>query len=482
MITKMTKYSMILLSGDLDTFMNGIQQLGMVDITRSAAACDDESRRMSGLISRCRSAVDSLRNFSKEHPDIQPEAHPELTGMQMLSDYERNSARRDEISAELSSLGKEYQNALPWGEFNPEDLERIGKAGLVPHFYCVADKKYQSRWEEEYPLWVLSRTAGKTYFAVLAQQGEDCGFPQEETQFPARPASAVQSVTDRLRAEQDRLLAVAAGYAGRTGELQELSDRTFASLDLHLAETSSIKEGEGAISIVEGFAPTADDARVKAYLDSCSVYYIAEAAKGEDNPPVKLRNNWFARLFEPVGSLYELPNYDELDLTPYFAPFYMLFFGFCLGDMGYGLILVIAGIAAAIAMPKFRAYGKLIAWLGIGSIIMPLLSGTFFGMKLADIIPSMPDNIKALFFSDLKMFWFAIIFGLFQIVFARMIKAVFAFSKRRWDDALSEIGEARPDHSCFRTLRHRYCFSEAWCWCSSAASRPSSSCCVPLRA
>ena len=435
MITKMTKYSMILLSGDLDTFMNGIQQLGMVDITRSAAACDDESRRMSELISRCRSAVDSLRNFSKEHPDIQPETHPEITGMQMLSDYERNSARRDEISAELSSLGKEYQNALPWGEFNPEDLERIGKAGLVPHFYCVADKKYQSRWEEEYPLWILSRTAGKTYFAVLAQQGEDCGFPLEETQFPARPASAVQSVTDRLRAEQDRLLAVAAGYAGRTGELQELSDRTFASLDLHLAETSSIKEGEGAISIVEGFAPTADDARVKAYLDSCSVYYIAEAAKGEDNPPVKLRNNWFARLFEPVGSLYELPNYDELDLTPYFAPFYMLFFGFCLGDMGYGLILVIAGIAAAIAMPKFRAYGKLIAWLGIGSIIMPLLSGTFFGMKLADIIPSMPDNIKALFFSDLKMFWFAIIFGLFQIVFARMIKAVFAFSKRRWDDA-----------------------------------------------
>ena len=94
MITKMTKYSMILL--------------------RSAAACEDESRRMSELISRCRSAVDSLRNFSKEHPDIQPETHPEITGMQMLSDYERNSARRDEISAELSSLGKEYQNALPW--------------------------------------------------------------------------------------------------------------------------------------------------------------------------------------------------------------------------------------------------------------------------------------------------------------------------------------------------------------------------------
>ena len=122
---------------------------------------------------------------------------------------------------------------------------------------------------------------------------------------------------------------MAAGYAERTAELQELADRTFASLDLYLAETSSVKEGEGTISIVEGFAPTEDDIKVKEYLDSCSVYYMAEAAKGEDNPPVKLHNNWFARLFEPVGSLYELPNYDELDLTPYFAPFYMLFFGFC---------------------------------------------------------------------------------------------------------------------------------------------------------
>ena len=46
MITKMTKYSMILLSGDLDSFLSGIQSLGMVDITRSAAACDDASKQM----------------------------------------------------------------------------------------------------------------------------------------------------------------------------------------------------------------------------------------------------------------------------------------------------------------------------------------------------------------------------------------------------------------------------------------------------
>jgi V/A-type H+-transporting ATPase subunit I len=135
-----------------------------------------------------------------------------------------------------------------------------------------------------------------------------------------------------------------------------------------------------------------------------------------------------------------MPTYDELDLTPYFAPFYMLFFGLCLGDMGYGLIMVILGIIVAFAVPKFSGYGKLIAWLGFGSVLMPLLSGTIFGLKLPDIFPSMPENIKGLFFSDIKMFWFSIIFGLFQIVFARMLRAIFAFSRKRWDEGLTEVG------------------------------------------
>lgn len=439
MITKMTKYSMILLSGDLETFMTGIQQLGMVDITRSTVNSDDESRQMASLITRCGNAVERLGNLLKEHPDIKPIERPETTAERMLSDFEDNTARREAIAAELSALEKEYNSALPWGEFNPEDLDRLRSAGLIPHFYCLSDKQYLKQWEDEYPLQVLNRTQGRTYFAVLAINGEDYSFPAEESAFPSTSADTILSSITRLKEEYQGLLATALGYASRSDELRELSDRTFANLDLHYAETSTVKEGEGAISIVEGFAPTEDDTKVREFLDSASVYYIAEAAKREDNPPVKLRNNWFARLFEPIGGLYELPRYDELDLTPYFAPFYMLFFGFCLGDMGYGLLLVIIGIAAAMAAPKFRAYGKLIAWLGVGSIIMPLFSGTFFGMKLADIIP-MPDSIKALFFSDLKMFWFAIIFGLFQIVFARMLKAIFAFTKRRWDEGLTELG------------------------------------------
>ena len=477
MITKMTKYSMILLSGDLERFLAGVQELGMVDITRSLTGTDGASKEMTSLIERCKAAESTIAAVTKEHPEIAAAPAAGLDAEQLLKAVEDNAARRNAIASEMETLEKEYRNALPWGEFSPEDIVRLRTAGLTPHFYCVGNKLFSPEWEQQYPMSVLARSAGNTYFVVIGEPGAEYSFPvSDEAAFPSRPASQVMKDISALKAEDMKLLEETAGYAPLSGLLHELSGKTFERLDLHLAETSSLLEGEGCISVVEGFAPTADDARVQEFLDNgpCTVYWEAEAAKGADNPPIKLRNNWFARLFEPVGGLYELPNYDELDLTPFFAPFYMLFFGFCLGDMGYGLILVITGLAVAMALPKFRAYGKLIVWLGVGSLIMPLFSGTFFGMKLADILP-MPENIKALFFSDLKMFWFAIIFGLFQIVFARMLKAIFAFTKRRWDEALTEVG---------------WSLLIVWAACAYAgsqmgtkpASRPSSSCCVRSRA
>lgn len=205
MITKMTKYSMILLSGDLETFMTGIQQLGMVDITRSTVNSDDESRQMASLITRCGNAVERLGNLLKEHPDIKPIERPETTAERMLSDFEDNTARREAIAAELSALEKEYNSALPWGEFNPEDLDRLRSAGLIPHFYCLSDKQYLKQWEDEYPLQVLNRTQGRTYFAVLAINGEDYSFPAEESAFPSTSADTILSSITRLKEEYQGL-------------------------------------------------------------------------------------------------------------------------------------------------------------------------------------------------------------------------------------------------------------------------------------
>ncbi|MFA6327172.1 MAG: V-type ATP synthase subunit I, partial [Bacteroidales bacterium] len=179
------------------------------------------------------------------------------------------------------------------------------------------------------------------------------------------------------------------------------------------------------------------------FLEKESLYFVSSPAEIEDNPPVKLKNNWFARLFEPIGNMYMLPVYGELDLTPYFAPFYMLFFGLCLGDMGYGLLLMIVGIAGRHFMPKMKPYLNLIFFLGLGSFIMASLPGVFFGTKIAEIIPIVAEKQNFLFlFSDMKMFWFAILFGLFQIVFARILTGIDAIIRKGWQYGMAPFGWA----------------------------------------
>lgn len=441
MIVRMTKYSFVVLSQELDSFLLKLQELGMMDITRSVRPVDQNSKEMVELSARYKSAVSLLKRLAKECEGITPVA-TEVSDDLFLQTVEKVFAAKDEAVSLRGQLLRDIQESEVWGDFSVSDIERLHQIGFQPHFYAVSGKRYQESWEQEYPLQILNTTSSKVYFTIVAPVGEELQFPIQESTFPQKPATELRAELKEVEQRLQELKGKIAGFIPQAGRLQEINEKLLNELDLYLASAASVKEGEETISVLEGFAPTSEDAAICEFLDSTSALYITEKATQEDNPPVKLKNNWFARAFEPIGSLYVLPKYDELDLTPFYAPFYMLFFGLCLGDMGYGLLLVIAGLVAMFALPKFKGYGQLVFWLGIGSLIMPLLSGTFFGMKLAEIIPSMPDDIKGLFFSDLKMFWFAIIFGIFQIVFAKVMRGIDCLRRKMWDNALTNFGWA----------------------------------------
>ncbi len=89
-----------------------------------------------------------------------------------------------------------------------------------------------------------------------------------------------------------------------------------------------------------------------------------------------------------LPDLFDLPNYAELDLTPFFAPFFVLFFGFCLGDAGYGMVLILIGVVVKMRLGKrkkeLRQMLTLAQYFGVATILFGLLSGTFFGMNLID--------------------------------------------------------------------------------------------------
>ncbi len=434
----MTKYSFIVLSNEVDSFLLSLQDLGMVDITRSKRAIDDYSREQLSVSGRYKKAISKLNSITKEKSEIEP-IYNEIPNDLLLETVERVLSLKDELKMSKIQSERELQEALNWGDYSKEDLVRINALGYDLKFYSTSEKKFKEEWENQYPMQVLNRVEGKVYFTILVPKGEEFSFNLMESKFPENPISYLQQEIKKL--EESVLLneREIQGLPKHIETLEGMMNDCNEALDLYFTNAAIKKEGEESISVMVGFAPEDDQEKISSFLDSTSAYYFKEEAVIDDNPPVELKNNKFAKLFEPIAGLYTLPLYNELDLTPYFAPFYMLFFGLCLGDIGYGLVLMIIGAIVNWKMPKFASYGKLIILLGLGSVIMPMLSGSFFGLKIYEIFP-MSEKIQGMFFTDLNFFWFSIIFGIFQIIVARIISAVVSLKKRDWDAGLANIG------------------------------------------
>lgn len=442
MIKKMTKYSFVVFHREVEDFLKKLQETGVVDITRQKRAIDSYSLEKFEEIAQYNAAAGALKRLRAEALKtniVIPAEKPQTDNLLAL--YTESAAQKESLKAKLAALKSELADALPWGAFTQEDLKNLEKLGLAPYFYTISAQKYNKEWESLYPIHILNEYEGKIYFAALAEDGKKPALPLPDSTFPAVSADVLQKQLEECQAQAEFVERQLLSLTNCIEDLEAEKDNLFSNLDLYLANGASIKKADETIVIFEAFAPTDVDSDVVKFLEQNNVYYLKEEAKEEDNPPIKLKNNFFAKLYEPIGDLYMLPRYGELDLTVFFAPFYMLFFGLCLGDMGYGLVLIIAGLFVNFKVKAYANYGKLVAWLGLGAVIMPALNGTVFGAKIYDFIP-MPQNITDLFFNDMQMFWFAILFGIFQIIFARMIQVVYCFMKGNIHAALSGLGWA----------------------------------------
>ncbi|MBE6224587.1 MAG: hypothetical protein E7122_05100 [Bacteroidales bacterium] len=440
MIKKMTKYSFVVFHKEVEDFLKNLQEIGVVDVTRQKRAIDSYSMEKFEEIAQYNAAVNNLGKIREEalkNKHTIPSGKPAVEDL--LGHYKEMIALKESLKGKIYALKGEYSAALPWGTFTKKNFEELYALGFKPFFYCVSAQRYEKEWEELYPIHIFNKYEGKIYFAILMEGENKPEIKLQEAAFPDIPAdllgAELKACEEKAEWAADELLAL----TNCIDELKQQKEELFCNLDLYLANEGSQKKADETIVIFEAFAPTDIDNKVVEFLESNNVYYLMEAAKVEDNPPIKLKNNFFAKLYEPIGDLYMLPKYGELDLTVFFAPFYMLFFGLCLGDMGYGLVLIITGLIVNFKVKAFANYGKLIAWLGLGAVIMPALNGTVFGAKIYELVP-MPQNITDLLFNDMQMFWFAILFGIFQIIFARGIQAVYCLVKKNYNAALSGFG------------------------------------------
>jgi V/A-type H+/Na+-transporting ATPase subunit I len=189
------------------------------------------------------------------------------------------------------------------------------------------------------------------------------------------------------------------------------------------------REAGDKLMIVEGFLPTEDAPAMEQALEKDGYYFQQLDIQEGDKVPIKLRNNKFSKLYEPITKMFSLPNYAEFDPTPFFAPFFMLFFGLCFGDGGYGLLVIIAcTILKKKVNPDYKPYLTLFQYLGLAAVIVGTCTGSFFGIELAKI-PALA-SVKDYFVNSDNLMTFSIIIGLVQIVFGKAVAAMKIISQK----------------------------------------------------
>ena len=251
-----------------------------------------------------------------------------------------------------------------------------------------------------------------------------------------------------LEKERQEIEQHIAGLGGKREALLEASDR--AAIALRREEAKSRLVGTDKVFLLEGWLPADRCAEIEKTLKpfTCAIETREPTEDEYPQVPVQLKNNKLTRPLNMVTEMYSLPAYGTLDPNPLMAPFFILFYGIMMADMGYGLLMMIASV---IISKKYRPKGtsgelfSLLGLCGISTFIMGALTGGFFGDFLTQLVaivsPGTVFALPKLFdpLDDLTMILIgSMALGMVQIVTGMAISLIEKCKRKKFLDAFFE--------------------------------------------
>ena len=427
MIVKMSKYAFMVYHREYDAFLTTLRELGVVHVKETNSVLDNaelqallaERKQVSTAIRYCK----NLNSQTKEVTVAPARGLTKAEGLKLVGKLEEMQEKQAQLQAAKVSLEKDIAYMDIWGEFSYANIRRLKKAGFDVTFFSCPTSKYEPKWGEEYNAFLVNNFQSVTYFVTVTQTGTPIDIDAERPKMPDRGLAklhlAMEQLLDNIKVLNNQLKEYAAEQYNTLVELEKNIQNEF-NLSNTLVQTD--REAGDKLMLLEGFVPTEEAPAMEVALEKEGYYFQELDIQDGDRVPIKLKNNKFNRLYEPITKMFSLPNYTEFDPTPLFAPFFMLFFGLCFGDGGYGLLVLLAcSFFKRKVNPDFKPYLTLFQYLGLAAIIVGTCTGSFFGIALADV-PAL-SKVKDYFVSSDNLMTFSIVIGLVQIIFGKTVAA-----------------------------------------------------------
>ena len=436
-ILKMKKLRICGVSEEQTQLIRQLQLLGSVEIGAPCTLtdtqgvqvfCAGDGKSADALLrtsARLTSALETLKHYETKKGGLFA-ARPEKTIGELFSDEAYAAAldtaqavldaqdARSRLAAEKSRLTAVRESFVPWQQL-PLPLETLGTQhtrillGTVPaqtDLEALRARVFEAA--DEVQLEQISADQQSLYLLVFVHKcaAEAVGAALREAGFALTTFDGVQgTAAENIRRTDEAIAACEQQDAEKLAELTALAEQKSA---LQLAFdrcTQEISKAQAADRLVHsektfclgGWVPCEDVGKLEALLSGfCCAWELTDPAPEEyPDVPVKLKNNKLTWPLNMVTEMYSLPAYDGVDPNPLMAPFFILFYGIMMADMGYGLLMILASI---IITKKSRPKGTsgqmfgLMFSCGISTFLMGALTGGFFGDFLPQLVGIIDPN------------------------------------------------------------------------------------------
>lgn len=387
MITKMNKLTLLIYHKEYTDFLERLREIGVVHITQreNGAAEDSALEELLALSNRYKRVIKRLEACAVEEYALVGNTDVAAT---ILDEYDSAVAKIEDHKTLQQVVEKDITTLEPWGEFSFETIDRLTAAGYNVNFFISNARNFDPAWVEKYNAIVVADRMSRKYFVTVTPAGVEVDIDAEPARLPSASLSQLKEENERVAGDISKAVAALDELAAsRLETLREAHKQLLGKIEFSKVALDGEKVSGDKLLLLEGWVPVDATESLKNMLDNSGVFYEIRAARRGDNCPVKLKNNAFTRMYEVLTKMYGMPSGTDFDPTPVLAPFFSLFFAFCVGDAGYGLVLVLLGMLLKKKLGKdMAALMNLVMTLGVFTAVIGTLLGTFFGMSIPGLI------------------------------------------------------------------------------------------------
>ena len=479
-IVKMDKFNLLSFDSDRSTLLDTLQGFNYVHFNDLVKQPDDdyltevrETKRLAEIdesLTKVNYAIDVIRDYTKDLPDELSDNVSDLSleevnkrGSNFTFDliYEKLRGlitKREKLVQSRDNLNQKYNDLSPWQDINV-NVDKLYKSDR----FFLQTGTISSKFYEDLQNALVERNLDGTLVYKISEKDGDYYVVAVSTNKEAEEFSEILREFGFTRvkiAADNEVNTYLTDLSGQKDEIndeieavdKEITDFKKYLPDLYIYQSyvTNCRKKEASsenflktrqMNIVEGYVPSDRSEEFKADLDQILgekyILDVIPADKDDPNVPIILKNNKLIEPYENVVATYALPKYNELDPTAIVAPFYTIFTGFMIGDLGYGLLGVIA-ILLALKLKDFPKETeqtlKLFLRISISASVFGFIFGSVFG-GIIDVPFGWIDTTQDIN----QLITLSIVIGAISLFFALGVKGFMAIRDGRPDGLFFDV-------------------------------------------